>query len=167
MFKLLTQKNYEDFILAQKELPRLKELDRREADLANREKQIEHDRKQMQEKFELNEKKVVAALEDKLAKERNELEAQHQKEINDLKADYDRKMVEVEKKSMDKYNRQLEKLTNENYDKLSKSMAKLHEEGNAQTKFVQDLSKDLIGAVAKTMPYNKLQIEENKTITKK
>jgi len=87
----------------------------------------------MQDKFELNEKKVVAALEDKLAKEISKLESAHNKDITEL----ERKLVQ-EKQG------ELEKMMKDNYVKLSDSMTKLHEEGNAQTKFMQETTQTLL-----------------------
>lgn len=83
----------------------------------------------LNEEFELKEKKVVAAFEDKLSKSISDLEDNHRKEITALK----------EKHLEDKARFMEEGLT-KNYDKLSNSLTKLHEEGNVQTKFVQELA---------------------------
>jgi len=156
--KLIKTSEYEDYQLAIKEMPRLREIDRIEIDLQNREERLSHNEKMMKENFELQEKKAVAALEDKLAKE-----------INDLKAKHQRALMDVERKASEKFNTQLEKLTKENYEKLSGSMTKLHEEGNQQTKFVQSIAEKMIGTLGTSLPMNsqKLQIEETKTVINK
>lgn len=87
----------------------------------------------MQENFELKEKKAVVALEDKLAKEITALEAKHNKEITAL-----------ERKLTSEKQTDLEKMTKNHYKKLSDSMTKLHEEGNAQTKFMQETVQNVI-----------------------
>lgn len=167
--KLLSSKEWQELELAKAELPKLKRLNEREARLDALAKQLKHDEKQMQEEFELKEKKVIAALEDKMAKKVNEMTANHQQEVNNLKANHQRELADVEKKANERSNKKLEKMMEENYNKLKDSMAKLHEEGNAQTKFVQDLAKDMVKSVGASLPLNKhqLQIEENKTIVTK
>ena len=77
----------------------------------------------LQDEFELKEKKLVFALEAKL-----------EKELLEKEKEYNRKEMEFTKKG-----------TEENYAKLSESLTKLHEEGNAQTKFVQDLAIKVAG----------------------
>jgi len=89
--------------------------------------------KTMQDKFELREKQAVAALEDKLAKEITKLESAHNKDITAL----ERKLTQEKQND-------LEKMMKENYAKLSDSMTKLHEEGNAQTKFMQETTQTLL-----------------------
>ena len=111
----------------------LEEGKERLADLNDRIKGKEATIANMQDKFELNEKKVVAALEDKLAKEISKLESAHNKDITEL----ERKLVQ-EKQG------ELEKMMKDNYVKLSDSMTKLHEEGNAQTKFMQETTQTLL-----------------------
>lgn len=94
---------------------------------------IQKEMNSMQDKFELKEKQAVAALEDKLAKEISKLEKNHNTEIVKLERD-----LRTEKQN------DLEKMTKDHYKKLSDSMTKLHEEGNAQTKFMQETVQNVI-----------------------
>lgn len=95
--------------------------------------EIQKEMNSMQDKFELKEKQAVAALEDKLAKEISKLEKSHNNEIVKLERD-----LRTEKQN------DLEKMTKDHYKKLSDSMTKLHEEGNAQTKFMQETVQNVI-----------------------
>ena len=93
------------------------------------------DIKSLEDKYEINEKKAVTAMEDKISKLKNELEKSHQEKIHALKTElYEEKTQE------------LEKMMKGNYEKLSKSMTKLHEEGNAQTKHMNEITKEIIKA---------------------
>ena len=92
---------------------------------------------ELAEKFEFKEKKAVLALEDKLAKTISELESKHNKEI-----------VKLERKHSNEKAAELEEMMKKNYDKLSESMTKLHEEGNVQTKFMQEMTSSVIKAAS-------------------
>lgn len=92
--------------------------------------------KASKDEFELKEKKVVAALEDKLSKETMKLEKEYnQKLANKIEA--------LTKTHNDRY----EKILTENYEKMTKALAKLHEEGNASTKFIMQANTEILRAV--------------------
>lgn len=120
-------------------------------DIENKLKQLKIDRGRMEQEFELKEKKIVAAYEDKLSKELMKIETKHQRELTRVKED-----------SNDKISKEIERMLKKNYDKLSEATMKLHEEGNAQTKAVTELSKEVIKAVGlsnSTMQTQHLKLE--------
>lgn len=102
----------------------------------------------MREEFELNEKKVVAAYEDKMNKLENKLEREYQKKLNDVETALKNEKHEA-----------LESMLKGNYDKLSESMQRLHEEGNAQTKFMQETTQTIIKAAKGFGPTHTSRLE--------
>lgn len=70
-----------------------------------------------------------------------------QQKIKQLEIDSERRINEVKAASENKMNDEIRRLNQEHYDKLSTAMAKLHEEGNATTKFQQELALKLIGSM--------------------
>lgn len=96
-------------------------------------KELKTERDSMKDKYELKEKQAVSAMEDKISKTINKLEQEHNKAITELE-----KTLRNEKIS------ELEEMNKIHYKKLSDSMTKLHEEGNAQTKFMQETVQNVI-----------------------
>lgn len=99
--------------------------DRRE--LAQKYQNLERD---LEEKFK--EKKAIAYKTMEL-----EFKQKHMEEIGQIK---------------DEYAKKLQQATEENYAKLKDSLAKIHEEGNATTKYVEKLSLKLMDAAKPGVP---------------
>lgn len=72
-----------------------------------------------------------------------ELKEQHMKKVENIRKEYDKK---------------LEKEMTENFEKLKKSLTKLHEEGNANTKYVEKVSLKMMDAFKRP----NLNVLENK-----
>lgn len=111
---------------------------------------IEAERKLDKERYELQEKKAVAALEDRLAKRENELQQQYNRELAIFK---DKELV--------KTNDKLQKMMEENYSKLKEEIAKIHSEGNVTTKFIQETTKEMIQAVGLSRRESYSVVENN------
>lgn len=105
----------------------LNEAEKKYSDIANA--AIE----KIKTEYEIMEKKAVAALEDRLAKAQNA----HDKKHNDA-------ITRLEKEMTKKKNDELETMMKDHYKKLSDAMSKLHEDGNAQTKFMQEITNNVI-----------------------
>ena len=131
-FKVLQEKQ-DVFDLEKKNFEIL--MEKKEIQITNKNDALIHKEKMMQESFDLKEKQVTAAYEDKLSKEMDKLRVAHQKELNDVRTELN-----------EKNQKSLEKMLKENYDKLSSSMTKLHEEGNATTKHMSEMTKEVIRA---------------------
>lgn len=97
-------------------------------------KELKESTEKVIEAYQLKEKQFTAAMEDKMAKTETKLKEEHMNVINVLKS-----------KHLEEKGNFIEKVQTENYDKLSSSLTKLHEEGNAQTKFVQELAVNMAG----------------------
>lgn len=84
----------------------------------------------------------------KLEKELKEIEARLTKEFNDERAiayktmelDFKDKMNDKVQKIKDEYQDKMNKGIEENFTKLKESLATLHEEGNANTKYLEKMS---------------------------
>lgn len=83
--------------------------------------------------FEFKEKKAVAALENRMEKEKMALEKKFQADMAEFKENELAKM----------------------YDKLSGSLTKLHEEGNANTKFIQEMNIEMAKSLTPALTHNR------------
>ena len=92
--------------------------------------------------------KQLKELSDAFSKEKIALTDKHKVEReNDaitLKLDYKRQLAEAEAKAVEEFNKKYKSLLDENHTTLGDSLKKLHEEGNAQTKFVQELATTML-----------------------
>jgi len=107
-----------------------------------------------------NQLKVIEAKEDKieeLKEELGEIEKRLNKEFNDERA-IAYKTMELEFKSQymtkeqdikDEYQAKMNKGIEENFTKLKDSLATLHEEGNANTKYLENMSLKLMDSFGK------------------
>lgn len=93
-------------------------------------------KERIQGDYELKEKKAVAALEDKLAKE-----------VLEIKKDHDKKLLKFKEDELEKQQKNFQKLTDENYSKFREELAKIHSEGNVMTKNIQEMNKEMIHTV--------------------
>lgn len=121
-------------------------------------KELELDRKRLDQEFTLKQKEVVAAYEDKLSKQITDLTRKHMAEMEKLRT----QLTEKNQAS-------LEKMMTENYEKLSSSMTKLHEEGNATTKHMSEMTKEVIraaGLANGAVRTEKIQVEHIKNGSK-
>ena len=99
----------------------------KELDIKRQEFRLEHEKKIAEvERLALDQASLVER-ESKAKLKKMELD--HQSGINQLKSDYETKM-----------NLERERLNGEFYARLSSGLEKLHSEGNAQTKFVQEIA---------------------------
>jgi hypothetical protein len=103
-----------------------------------KEKELNELNKKLTDLFEFKEKKAVAALEQKLTKEKLKLESDLQTKMSDFK----------------------EKELSKMYDKLSGSLTKLHEEGNANSKFIQEMNLTMAKALTPALTNRTPQLEE-------
>ncbi len=125
-------------------------------------------------------KLVMAEMSDGIVRDKKHWEEDKARAIKTLQQDYEAKLSEqalklkeavtlakldseqrIKQAQLDadrKMNAEVAKLNSEHYEKLKESMTKLHEEGNANTKFTQDLALKMIGS----MPSNK---SETKVLT--
>lgn len=94
----------------------------------------------IKEEYDIKEAKVLAALEDR-----------HSKELIRMEKQYNDSIVQIERDLTKKNNDEAEKMLKDHYKKLSDSMQKLHEEGNTQTKFMQETTKGLIASFGAPM----------------
>ena len=101
-----------------------REVQEKEKIIAEVRKERDDLEKKLTEQFKFEEKKATAALEDRLAKEKLEMER-----------DFNNKMAKFKEEELGKM-----------YDKLSSSLTKLHEEGNTNTRFIQDMNKEFMKA---------------------
>lgn len=141
MMKILSNAEYENLLKQERYYKnQVEDLDSMKKDLEKKSTELDEVKdkfiKSEKERFEFEEKKLVAAYEDKLSQSINELKQKHMEEMNAL-----RTKLETENHA------KLEKMMEANYQKLSESMTKLHEEGNASTKHMADMSKEIIRAV--------------------
>ena len=102
-------------------------------------KELRNEEKMANEKFELKEKKAVAALEDRLAKKTIELEKSYNDRLHSFKETQLAKQAES-----------FETMTSGNYEKLKNELAKLHSDGNATTKYMQEMTKEILHTVGMT-----------------
>ena len=103
-------------------------------------KDLLNQRDMAKESYEMKEKKAVSALEDKLQRQKNELEA-----------NYNKKLMRFKEDAFTKQSDKLEKAMEDNYEKLKDQMGKLHTEGNVSTKFIQDISKEMLRSAGSSM----------------
>ena len=93
-------------------------------------------KERLQSDYELKEKKAVAALEDKLAKE-----------VLEIKKEHDKNLMKFKEAELEKQQRNFQKLTDENYSKFREELSKIHSEGNVMTKNIQEMNKEMIHTV--------------------
>lgn len=147
-------------------IARKKEL---EFDLKNAKNKIDSDRasfeitmNRLQHDFSLEMQGKLAAHQREIARQQvdyeiklKDLQAVEVHKINKIQADADEKLAMAINQHKMEMLAEREKQMCESYEKLSRSMTKLHEEGNAQTKFVQEMAISLLGQAPKI---NKLEI---------
>lgn len=112
--------------------------------------------------FDLEKEKIVQQLQ----LENEKLKSSFDIQQKDFLAAQVHKIIKIEQEAKDKLAQAInqhraemleerEKWSKDSYDKLSLSMTKLHEEGNAQTRFVQEMATALLSQAPKI---NKLDI---------
>ena len=158
MFKIISGYEYKEIV---KKISDYKELKKQYESMRENYKKLGRDQEDSEKKrlleldavrvdYEIKEKKAVVAMEDKISKQRNDLEKSHDREISKLR-----------EKLTEEKNKDLEKMMKDHYKKLSDSMAKLHEEGNASTKHMQEITKEIIRATGLSNANSVKRIENN------
>ncbi len=150
--KLISDREYSELLKPNKDLEETKlslakateyadALKNRIKDLEEQVKELKQAERKIKAEFELAEKKAIVAL-----------EHQRNTDLMNLEKDYNKKLTAFKERQTEEFTKKVQSLVEEQYSKLSNSMTKLHEEGNANSKFVQDMNKEMLKAIATSRP---------------
>jgi murein L,D-transpeptidase YcbB/YkuD len=106
-------------------------------------KALEEERDQRTKMFHEKEEKLVkeiAELRNARTKIEQEFKAEKALAYKTMELEFKQKQMDEVQKVKDEYEKKLRAGMEDNFKHLQSSLTKLHEEGNAQTKFVQDLA---------------------------
>jgi hypothetical protein len=168
--KELDIKQKEDvFNFSMKETRQNFELEKKKADseieieLDATKKTLELDRQRFDSEKEEIEKKWQNKYDNDIAT----LALKNEQDLAKVKNDNEKEMIALQEKSAEEVNKKVKEMQDSNYATLQKALTKLHDEGNATTKFMQEITKDLIGNAGNLLagPETKVSLKVNQNDT--
>ena len=115
-------------------------------------------------KFEEDKSRLQEIAKEKYDKDMAILDLSKQQELAKLKNDNEKALIKLEAKYSDELARKSKEMQDDNYKKIQEAFTKFNSEGNATTKFMQEITTSLISS-SKSLPNQndiKLGINVNK-----